>query len=158
MAEVVSTCLWRATAQLVLALESAFGEPLDAYVNGAQVWLRDDGPGGTRLEWRLHPVAGFRRPEGVSVEELWEAVVFALVNGDEPPAPVAALWDGLEAFPGFGDEIEPAPLATACTEALGIAPDAYGVVDHDAVGDQWERAQGRASIIDALLQQLGGAH
>ncbi len=154
MAEVVPSCVWRATPELLVALEERFGEPLDCYVNGSQVWLRDDGPGGARLEWRLHPVAGFRRPPGVPVEELWAAVVFALANGEAPPAPLDALWDGLEAFPGFADEVEPAPLAAACTEALGLAPDAYGVVDHDAIADQWERAEGRASIVAALLAQL----
>jgi hypothetical protein len=123
-------------------------------VNGAQVWLRDDGPGGAALEWRLHPVADFRRPAGVSHHDLLAAVVFALRAGEAPPLPVDALWEGLEAFPAYGDEVEPAPLAAACTAALGLAPDAFGVVNHDIVGDQWERSGGRTSIIDALLAQL----
>lgn len=154
MGEVVPACVWRITPALVLALEQRFGEPLDSYVNGAQVWLRDDGPGGASLEWRLHPVAGFRRPSAIPADELWGATTFALANGDAPPSALDALWDGLEAFPGFGDEVEPAPLAAACTDSLGIAPDAYGVVDHDAVGDRWERAEGRVSILTALLDQL----
>lgn len=155
MGEVVATCLWRADAGLVLALQERFGEPLDAYVNGAQVWLRDDGPGAATLEWRLHPVAGFRRPSGVPVDELWAAVVFALANREAPPVPLDRLWEGLEAFCGFGDEVEPAPLAAACTDALGRAPDAYGIVDHDAVASRWERAEGGISIVAALLEQLG---
>ena len=149
------TCIWRLSDELLLALDERFGEPVDAYVNGAQVWLRDDGPGGAGLEWRLHPVTGFRRPPGVSHHDLLAAVVYALRAGEAPPAPPFALWDGLEAFPGYGDEVEPARLAAACTEALGIAPDAYGLVDHDRIGDEWERSGGRTSIVAALLAQLG---
>lgn len=151
----VAACVWQATPELLLALERRFGEPLDSYVNGSQVWLREDGPGGAALEWRLHPAAGYRRPAAVPVDEVWAAVQFALANGEDPPAPLPSLWEGLEAFPGFGDEVEPVPLAAACTESLGLAPDAYGMVDHDAVGDRWERAEGRLSIVAALLDQLG---
>jgi hypothetical protein len=155
VAEVVASCIWRITPQVVLALDERFGEPVDAYVNGSQVWLRDDGPSGAALEWRLHPVAGFARPSGVGTHDLFEAAAFALRTGDEMPAPVERLWEGLEAFPCYGDEVEPAPLAAACTEALGLPPDAYGVVDHDRVGDEWEQRQGKASILDGLLRQLG---
>ena len=71
-------------------------------------------------------------------------------------APLDELWEGLEAFPGYGDELEPAPLAAAATAAIGIAPDAFGVVDHDRVGDEWERSGGRTSIVQALAAQLNG--
>ena len=154
MAEVVAACLWRVSPALILALDDRFGEPVDAYVNGAQVWLRDDGPGGAALEWRLHPVADFRRPAGLTHDDLLEVVVYGLRTGVELPAPVDSLWDGLEAFPGYGDEVEPAPLAAACTAALGLAPDLFGVVDHDRVGDDWERSGGRTSIVQALAAQL----
>jgi hypothetical protein len=154
MAEVVATCLWAVTPELLLALDDRFGEPVDAYVNGAQVWLRDDGPGGAGLEWRLHPVAGFQRPTGVSHDSLFESVVYALRTGGDPPAPLDQLWEGLEAFPGYGDEMEPAPLATATTAAIGLAPDAFGVVDHDRIGDEWERSGGQTSIVQALSAQL----
>ena len=76
--------------------------------------------------------------------------------GAEPPAQLNELWDGLEAFPAYGDEMEPAPLATACLDALGLAPDASGLVDHEKIGDEWERTGRAVSIIDALLRQLGG--
>ena len=74
--------------------------------------------------------------------------------GEEPVAPVEALWDGLEAFAAYGDEVEPATLAAAVTESLGIAPDAAGLVDHQRIGDQWERSEGAISIVGALLDQL----
>lgn len=146
--------MWRATPELVIALDDRFGEPLDAYVNGSQVWHRDDGPGGTTLEWRLHPVAGYRRPPGVDTYEVFAATALALATGTTPPAPLESLWDGLEAFAAYDDEVEPATLATAVMETLGIPPDAAGLVDHRRIGDQWEHSGGRISIIHALLDQL----
>lgn len=148
------TCVWRISTDLIVALDERFGEPVDSYVNGSQVWLRDDGPGGITLEWRLHPVAGFRRPSEVGTYELFSGVALALATGGTPVASPESLWGGLEAFAAYGDEAEPATLAAAATESLGIAPDAAGLVDHQAVGDEWERARGRASIVDALLRQL----
>jgi hypothetical protein len=144
---------------VVIALDDRFGEPVDAYVNGSQVWLRDDGPAGATLEWRLHPVAGYRRPAGVGTYEVFAAAALALATGGTPPAPLSALWEGLEVFPAYsgadGSDVEPQPLAAAATAALGIAPDASGLVDHDAVGDEWEQRAGEASIVAALLAQLG---
>jgi hypothetical protein len=149
------TAVWRATPSLIVALDERFGEPVDAYVNGSQVWLRDDGPGNSTIEWRLHPVAGYRRPGAVGTYEVFSATALALATGADPPAPLAELWDGLEAFPAYGDEVEPAPLAAACTAALGLAPDAAGLVDHDRIGDEWERTGRAISIVAALFEQLG---
>jgi hypothetical protein len=150
------TCVWRISEELVVALDTAFGEPEDAYVNGSQVWLRDDGPDGMTFEWRLHPVPGYRKPDGVATEEVFPAVALALETGATPPAPPEKLWEGLEAFPIDADaELEPAVLSAACTKALGIAPDGSGLVDHDSIGDAWEKAEGDHSIIEALFEQLG---
>ena len=148
------TCVWRATPELIVALDVRFGEPVDAYVNGSQVWLRDDGPGNVTLEWRLHPVAGFRRPAGIDTYELFSTVAAALADGIDPPAPLHALWDGLEAFVAYGEEAEPATLAAAATDALDIPPDVAGLVDHQVIADRWERAKGNTSIVADLLAQL----
>lgn len=150
------TCVWRATPSLIVALDGRFGEPVDAYVNGSQVWLREDGPAGLTIEWRLHPIAGYERPPGVGTYEVFSRTALALAMGENPPAPLDRLWDGLEAFAAYGEEVEPAPLTAAVTESLGIPPDAAGLVDHDAIGDTWERTGGKVSIIEALLQQLAG--
>ncbi|MCU4186916.1 hypothetical protein K6U06_21300 [Acidiferrimicrobium sp. IK] len=153
----VATCVWRATPELIVALDDRFGEPVDAYVNGSQVWLRDDGPGEVTLEWRLHPVAGYRRPPKVGTYEVFSATSLALATGAEPPAPLDQLWDGLEVFVAYGDQapaVEPAPLAAAAAAALGIAPDASGLVDHGPLGDEWERTGGKVSVIAGLLAQL----
>jgi hypothetical protein len=147
------TCVWLARPEVVVALDALFGEPIDSYVNGSQVWLREDGPAGITLEWRLHPAAGYQRPPGLDTDEVFSTVSLALATGGELPAPLERLWDGLEAFPAYGDETEPALLAAAATEALGLAPDACGLVDHDAIADDWERRRGAVSITEALLAQ-----
>src|SRR5262245_22512730 len=78
-----ASCVCRVDAALGLALDEGLGPPVDSYVNGSQTWLTDDGPAGATLEWRLHPVASFRRPDGISHEDLWEQVVAALSRGDD---------------------------------------------------------------------------
>jgi hypothetical protein len=155
--ETTPTCVWRITPDLVVALDERFGEPVDAYVNGSQVWLRDDGPAGVTLEWRLHPVAGYTRPPNLATDELFGTVALAIATGDEPPAPPEQLWDGLEAFPAYRDEgngVDPEQLAAAATVALGIPPYACGRVNHTPIGDEWERSGRQVSIIDALLRRL----
>jgi len=140
--------VWRISPALVQALDERLGPPLDRYVNGTQTWLTPDGPAGATLEWRLHPVASFGRPQDVSHDDLWDAVV------DDDVADPARVWDGLECFPAYGDELEPAALGRAVTEMLGIAPDATGLVDHQRIGTAWERSRGEVSLVDALLDEL----
>jgi hypothetical protein len=157
-----ASAVWHASPDLVRALDERFGQPADSYVNGSQTWLRDNGPGGVTLEWRLHPVAAYRVPEGLSHYDLWERVVAQLRLGADPGAlalgeerrALESLWEGLEVFAAYGDEIEPATLAQAATAALGIRPDAVGLVDHDRIGDAWERARGGVSIVSLLLEEL----
>lgn len=150
----VPAAVWRVTPELIVALDDRFGEPVDAYVNGSQVWLREDGPGGIVLEWRLHPVAGYQRPAGLGTYELFSATALALATGATPPAPLGRLWDGLEVFAAYGDEIEPQPLVASATAALGIEPDASGLVDHEPIAEEWERTRGGVSIVADLLAQL----
>ena len=155
MPRLVPTCVWKSSPELLLTLDDRFGEPVDTYVNGSQVWLRDDGPAGEAIEWRLHPVAGYRRPDGLTTEEVFDVVTAALATGDQPPVPLDRLWEGLEAFAAYDDELEPAILAAACSESLGVPPDAAGLADHDLIDDQWEQSRGATSIVAALLEQLG---
>ncbi|HVF33614.1 MAG TPA: hypothetical protein VM933_11315, partial [Acidimicrobiales bacterium] len=150
----VPTCVWRITDELVAALDARFGDPVDAYVNGSQTWLLENGPGEIVLEWRLHPVAGYERPPALGTYDVFPTVAARVVAGEDPPVPVAALWDGLEAFPAYDDETEPALLRAAAVAALGVEPDAVGLVDHQSIGDDWERNAGRTSVVDALLRQL----
>jgi hypothetical protein len=80
----------------------------------------------------------------------------ALAQAASLPVPVERLWDGLEAFAAYGDELEPATLSAATNDALGRPPDACGLADHERIGDEWEKSQGATSIVDALLNQLSG--
>ena len=147
-----ATAVWRIRPELVLALAERLGEPVDRYVNGSQTWFTET-PEGVALEWRLHPVAGYRVPQGLTHNDVWDVAVESVIGSarlrpDE-------LWDGLECFPAYGDDLEPGELNLAVFDELGTAPDAIGLVDHDAIGDQWERTRGAVSIVDLLLAQLG---
>jgi hypothetical protein len=139
--------VWRIRPELVQVLEERLGTPLDSYVNGTQTWLTDDGPGGATLEWRLHPVASYRAPDGLSHYDVWDQALASALAVD-------AVWDGLECFPAYGDEMEPATLAAAATARLGVVPDACGMVDHERIGDAWERSRGQTSIVAMLLDEL----
>lgn len=151
----VSTTVWKISPELVAALDGRLGTPVDSYLNGSQTWLVEapDLPDVT-LELRLHPVAGYTIPAAMSHYDVWEHAV----DGD---VPLTGLWDGLECFAAYGDELEPPALAHAATALLGIAPDSAGLVDHELIGDAWERSRGKVSIVALLLEQLssgsGGA-
>jgi hypothetical protein len=157
-----ATCVWRVDATLVLALDERLGSPVDSYLNGSQTWLADHGPGDTGLEWRLHPVAGYRLPAGMSHYDLWEQVLAALSAGADADSlalgtehrSLRSIWDGLECFAAYGDDLEPAPLAQAATDALGRPPDAAGLVDHAHIGSAWEAAKGSVSIVEMLFAEL----
>jgi hypothetical protein len=154
--------VWRITPELVAALDERLGPPTDGYVNGTQVWLTPDGPGETMLEWRLHPVAEYRAPAGVASDEVWEVVIGAIAGGASPDAlaiggerrGITSFWDGLECFPAYAEESEPAAVTGAARKALGIAPDRAGLVDHDRIGREWERSRGRSSLVAMLLAEL----
>jgi hypothetical protein len=156
----VATAVWTISPELVLALDAQLGPPVDSYVNGSQTWLADDGP--VTLEWRLHPVAGYRQPAGVSTYDIWESVVAQLSALTDPHAlhlgdevrPLTGLWDGLECYAAYGDDIEPQQLVQSATPQLDRPPDRFGLVDHEAIGDEWERAGGAVSIVALLLAAL----
>ncbi|MFM7616518.1 MAG: hypothetical protein ACKO72_03530 [Actinomycetes bacterium] len=161
----VATAVWRLDPGLVLALEEHLGVPVDSYLNGSQVWLVDCGPGGETLEFRLHPVAGYRPPEGVSHYDLWEEVAGALSRGVDPAAmtlgdttrALEALWDGLEVFEAYGDSLEPAQIANAAGAAISRDADRCGLVDHDRAGGEWERRGRAVSLFGLIEEQLAGS-
>ncbi len=163
MSRLTATTVWRVSPELVRALDERLGPPDDSYVNGTQLWLLDTLDATPTLEWQLHPAPGYRTPKGLSPYEVWDAVTGALATGThasgirlgEEQRGVDGLWDGLECYPPFGDDLEPATLTGAVTEHLGVAPDAAGLVDHDAIGRAVERDQRGISITEMLLEQLG---
>lgn len=156
----IATAVWRVSADLVLALDEHLGLPVDSYVNGSQTWFT----GEPVLEWRLHPAAGFHQPGDGSPYDLWEHVVSALSAGSDAEAialggvtvALSDLWDALECFPAYGDELEPVALARQAATSLPVPPAVTGMVDHDVIGDEWERNAGSVSILGLLLAQLEG--
>lgn len=151
--------LWRCTSTLIRALDSQLGEPTDTYVNGSQVWLRDDGPRNITLEWRLHPVGGYRRPSATSTTNVFRRIAAGLneLHADHTVAIAApeSLWGGLEVFSAYEEPLEAEELRACCVALLGIEPDVVGPVDHDPIADEWERTAGASDIFVALAAQLG---
>jgi hypothetical protein len=161
----IASAVWRVTPALIERLDERLGPPLDAYVRGWQVWLEPHGPGGETLEWRLHPPAGFRMPRGIDHNDLFDVVLQGLAEADDPAEaalpvgeqrlPLAAIWEVLEVFPAYGDEVAPHRVAAAAAEVLGgWGPDVAGRADHDRLGDLWKGRRGAFSVGAALLEQL----
>ena len=102
------------------------------------------GPGGETLEWRLHPVSGFRPPRGVGPYDLWDEVTGQLASGattrrrcrSATTAARSHRCGTASSATRSTTRLEPAPLAAATTEVLGIAPDAAGLVDHERIGER----------------------
>lgn len=155
------TVVYRVDPALVELLDACVGPPLDSYVRGWQVWLEPNGPAGLTLEWRLHPPAGFRMPRGVDPHDLFDVVLQGLPAGEPVRTGaerrrLAEVWEVLEVFPAFGDDVAPDALADAVAAVLrGRRPDAAGHADHDRLGDLWKGRRGDFSVGRALLEQFG---
>ncbi len=162
MGALTAAALWRIDAALILALDEGVGPPVDSYVNGSQTWLVDVGPPDTTLEFRLHPVAGYSGPTGLSHYDLWETVVAALSSGADPSAltlgdetrSLTDLWDGLEVFEAYEADLEPAQIASSARASIGREPDRAGLVDHAASGTAWDHSGRSISLFDLLEDQL----
>ncbi len=152
----VATALWTISPELLIALDDQFGEPIDTYVNGSQVWLRTDGANGETIEYRLHPVGGYVRPKGVATDQVFSSCALACAQGTEPPAPIGSLWEGLEAFVAFDDEgpIASDVLASIGLRTIGIECSAHGMVDHEGIAQRWEKSTRATSIVGELMEQL----
>jgi hypothetical protein len=153
-----TVALWRCTPALIQALDTHLGEPSDTYVNGSQVWLRDDGPRDVTLEWRLHPVGGYQRPPATSTTNVFRRIAAEIATpGADSATAIASpesLWGGLEVFSAYEESLAADELREWCVQLIGIEPDAVGSVDHDPIGDEWERSSGASDIFSALMAQL----
>lgn len=162
------TCVFEVDTELVLALERTYGPPIDSYLNGWQVWIEpcyllDEDGEPIQLEYRLHTVAGFTQPEGLSHHDLWDEVVQQLADGaeqlelGEETRSLDELWRLLEVYPAFADPLEPDEIARATADAFGREPSACGRVDHGRLGAAWKRTRGRFDLAGALLDALDGS-
>ena len=160
----VVACVIPVDADLVERLDARLGPPLDSYVRGWQVWLEPQGPNGETLEWRLHPPAGFDMPQGVNPHDLFEVVLAGIAEAADPDVdlldlgaekrPLSGLWEVLEVFPTFGEEIGPSALIATVEDVLGRRPDRAGHVDHGRLGDLFKGHRGNFSVGQALLDAL----
>ena len=152
-----ATSVWLATPELIVALDGRFGEPVtDAYVNGSQVWL---GGRPRRADPRMAPaprIAGYQRPASVGTYDVFSRTALRIRDGGDAPAPLRSLWQGLEAFSAYGEDRRAgAAVRRGRAVSSGSRRDASGLVDHEAIGDEWETQRRPAtSIIAALIAQL----
>ena len=132
-------------ADLLKHLSEVHGEPIDSYWNGSHTWFTE--PDGVLIEWRLHPVSGFVMPEASRPEELF---VMALEGEVDP----LHYWEGLEVFPVDENTFTPETFSNYCENVFGVLPDLTGYVDHESIGNEYERASGKVSIVSLLKEQL----
>lgn len=134
------------TSDLIQQLIDRLSEPVDSYWNGSHTWFTQ--LAGVDVEWRLHPVSDFLMPEASRPEDLLELAVEGQVDPTH-------YWEGVEVF-SVDDEhlIDSATLASAVTEFLELEVSAHGNVDHDAIGDAYERAGGKVSLVSLLINQM----
>ena len=150
-------------ADLLLALEAAFGPPIDSYLRGWQVWLEPvaDGPDGFELEYRLHPPGGFTQPSGLDHHELWDVVIAQVADGataltlGTQTRSLAEVWVLLEVFPAFGEDVTADQVRGWAEAALGRPALAAGDVDHDRLGGAFKRRGPDFDLPSALRAALG---
>lgn len=162
--------IFEVDAELLLALEGAFGPPIDSYLMGWQVWLvevdADDAPEDLELEYRLHPPAGFTQPAGTAEEpfshhDLWDEVMVQVGEGrtelelGAETRDLQAVWTLLEVYPAFGDDVTPAQVRAWAEAALGRSATASGEVDHERLGGEWKRRGHALDLPAALRDALG---
>jgi hypothetical protein len=148
---------------VLAALESAFGPPIDSYLMGWQVWLVDARVAGEEvtLEYRVHPPAGFHQPAGLDHHDLWTEVIAQLADGaqelvlGEETRALSDVFDLLEVYPAFGEPLSPAQVAGHVEACLGRAPRAAGAVDHERLGARWKRQRHGFDLPAALRDALG---
>ena len=154
MGQRTSACVWRATPAVIVALDERFGEPVDAYVNGSQTWLRDDGPAASRSSG-----ACTRSPATASPRTSTRTRCSPRSRSPSRPATShrrrsSRCGTASRCSPRTATRSSLRRSAAAAEAALGIEPDRAGLVDHDAIADEWERSRGATSIVDALFAQL----
>jgi len=130
---------------LLRRLQESLDEPVDSYWNGSHTWFTEFRE--IELEWRLHPVSGFKMPEASRPEDLFDLALEGEVEVDH-------YWEGLEVFVISEVSCTPEELKTHVESRLGITPEYSGYVDHEEIGNEYERNNGNVSIVSLLIAQL----
>ena len=128
--------------------------PSTRYVNGSQTWFTGED---RTLEWRLHPVGRRSRcPRGSrtttsgstsSTSSRPAREPDALALGGETRRARRRSGTASSASPRTATTSSPRRSSRAPPTLLGLAPELCGLVDHDKVGDAWERRDGAVSIV-----------
>lgn len=120
-------------------------DPVDSYWNGSHTWFTSTQD--HEFEWRLHPVSGFKMPEASRPEELLDLALEGEVD-------IEHYWEGLEVFSLSEEPCSLDDLKAHILYTLEIEPDAIGLVDHESIGNDFERNAGKTSIIQLLITQM----
>lgn len=120
-------------------------DPVDSYWNGSHTWFTSTEE--NDFEWRLHPVSGFKMPEASRPEELLDLALEGEID-------IEHYWEGLEVFCLSDEPCSLEELQAHISERINITPDAIGLVDHETIGNDFERNAGQISIIQLLAEQL----
>ena len=155
VARLVAAAVWRARPEVIVALDDRFGEPVDAYVNGSQVWLREDGPAGWSSSGGCtrSPVTSGRPRTGTY--EVFSATALALATGaDAAGSPRPAV-----GRPGGVRRLRRRHRAAATawrprSPPSGSSPTPPGWSTTSRSRTQWERIGRAVSIVADLLAQL----
>ena len=131
--------------EIIKTIVNKLGEPIDSYWNGSHTWFttyRD-----FDFEWRLHPVAGFKMPEASRPEDLFDLALEGEVEIDH-------YWEGLEIFDINDEPGSIEILKDHIKSVLDKEPPHCGYVDHETIGNDFERTGGDISIVRLLINQL----
>lgn len=86
-------------------------------------------------------------PEASRPEDLLELALEAEIEIDH-------YWEGLEVFCISEELISPEDLQSYVESTINIKPEICGYVDHEHIGNEFERTGGNISIIQLLTSQL----
>ena len=137
--------LTRNSPNLLKRLLEVHADPVDSYWNGSHTWFTNTE--NNEFEWRLHPISGFEMPKASRPEELLDLALEGEID-------IAHYWNGLEVFSISDEPCTLEELQKHIVETLGIEPDFIGLVDHESVGNDFERNAGKVSIINLLIEQI----
>jgi len=140
--------LTKNSPELLKLLIERLSDPVDSYWNGSHTWFTSAGD--NDFEWRLHPISGFKMPEASRPEELLDLALEGQID-------IEHYWEGLEVFSLSEEPCTLEELHDHIFGKLEIELDAIGLVDHETIGNDFERNSGNISIIKLLKDQISNS-